>query len=331
MKMAPHPALANGKASHVGDAVAVVIAETLAQAQGRRRKGHGRLRGAARGRRSGQGGRERARRTSTRSRRTTRSISGIIGDPDAAEAAFKSAKHVTKLDIRQQPAGAERDGAARGARRIRCRQRQLDVVEHDAKSARRAPRHLRLCRHGARAQAARHRARCRRRLRLEDFHLSRRSRLRCGRRAARQPAGEMDGGALGELSSPMRMAAITSPMREMAFDADGKIIGLQVQDRSPISAPTCRPSRRRCRPISTRRCCRASTRSRKSIARSMRSTPTPCRLTPIAGAGRPEATFVVERLVEVGARELGTGSGRRCGSKNFVKTFPHQTPVIIAL
>ena len=28
------------------------------------------------------------------------------------------------------------------------------------------------------------------------------------------------------------------------------------------------------------------------------------------GAGRPEATFVVERLVEVGARELGHRSGR---------------------
>src|SRR5437899_11652816 len=33
MKMAPHPALANGKACHVGDPVAVVIAETLAQAK----------------------------------------------------------------------------------------------------------------------------------------------------------------------------------------------------------------------------------------------------------------------------------------------------------
>ena len=42
-----------------------------------------------------------------------------------------------------------------------------------------------------------------------------------------------------------------------------------------------------------------------SIARSTRSTPTPCRSTPIAAPGRPEATFVVERLVEVGARELG--------------------------
>ena len=33
MKMAPHPALANGKACHVGDPVAVAVAETLAQAR----------------------------------------------------------------------------------------------------------------------------------------------------------------------------------------------------------------------------------------------------------------------------------------------------------
>ena len=33
MKMAPHPALARGKACHVGDPVAVVVAETLAQAK----------------------------------------------------------------------------------------------------------------------------------------------------------------------------------------------------------------------------------------------------------------------------------------------------------
>src|ERR1700726_4999031 len=47
------------------------------------------------------------------------------------------------------------------------------------------------------------------------------------------------------------------------------------------------------------------------------------------GAGRPEATFVVERLVEVGARGMGIEpAGRR--RRNFVKTFPHQTPVIMA-
>ena len=46
------------------------------------------------------------------------------------------------------------------------------------------------------------------------------------------------------------------------------------------------------------------------------------------GAGRPEATFVVERLVEVAAREIGMDPAhfRR---KNFVTSFPHQTPVIM--
>ncbi|HEY4923293.1 MAG TPA: xanthine dehydrogenase family protein molybdopterin-binding subunit [Roseiarcus sp.] len=46
------------------------------------------------------------------------------------------------------------------------------------------------------------------------------------------------------------------------------------------------------------------------------------------GAGRPEATFVIERLVEVAARETGRDPAefRRT---NFVKTFPHQTPVLM--
>ena len=46
------------------------------------------------------------------------------------------------------------------------------------------------------------------------------------------------------------------------------------------------------------------------------------------GAGRPEATFVVERLVEVGARELGMDPVALRG-KNFIRSFPHQTPVIM--
>jgi len=47
------------------------------------------------------------------------------------------------------------------------------------------------------------------------------------------------------------------------------------------------------------------------------------------GAGRPEATFVVERLVEVAARQTGQDPAefRR---KNFITSFPHQTPVIMA-
>jgi carbon-monoxide dehydrogenase large subunit len=46
------------------------------------------------------------------------------------------------------------------------------------------------------------------------------------------------------------------------------------------------------------------------------------------GAGRPEATFVVERLVEVAARETGTDPAK-FRKRNFIRKFPHQTPVIM--
>ncbi len=47
------------------------------------------------------------------------------------------------------------------------------------------------------------------------------------------------------------------------------------------------------------------------------------------GAGRPEATYVVERLVETAAREhkMDPAEFRR---RNFITQFPHQTPVIMA-
>ena len=47
------------------------------------------------------------------------------------------------------------------------------------------------------------------------------------------------------------------------------------------------------------------------------------------GAGRPEATYVVERLVEEAARTLKMDPAelRRI---NFIRSFPHQTPVIMA-
>jgi carbon-monoxide dehydrogenase large subunit len=46
------------------------------------------------------------------------------------------------------------------------------------------------------------------------------------------------------------------------------------------------------------------------------------------GAGRPEATYVVERLVETAARETGLDPAE-IRRRNFVKSFPHQTPVIM--
>ena len=46
------------------------------------------------------------------------------------------------------------------------------------------------------------------------------------------------------------------------------------------------------------------------------------------GAGRPEATYLLERIVETAARELGV-SPAELRRKNFIREFPYQTPVIM--
>ncbi|MDZ5697173.1 xanthine dehydrogenase family protein molybdopterin-binding subunit [Chelativorans sp. M5D2P16] len=46
------------------------------------------------------------------------------------------------------------------------------------------------------------------------------------------------------------------------------------------------------------------------------------------GAGRPEATYALERTMETAARELGVPPAE-LRRKNFIREFPHQTPVIM--
>ncbi len=46
------------------------------------------------------------------------------------------------------------------------------------------------------------------------------------------------------------------------------------------------------------------------------------------GAGRPEATYVVERMVETAAREMNIDPAE-IRRRNFIKTFPYQTPVAL--
>ena len=47
------------------------------------------------------------------------------------------------------------------------------------------------------------------------------------------------------------------------------------------------------------------------------------------GAGRPEASYLVERMMETAARQLKVDPAE-LRSKNFIRQFPHQTPVIMA-
>ena len=76
------------------------------------------------------------------------------------------------------------------------------------------------------------------------------------------------------------------------------------------SARTCRRSRRRCRRTSTRRCCRGRTTSRRSTPRSRRCSRNTVPVDAYRGAGRPEAAYLLERLVDKAARQIGIDRDR---------------------
>ena len=98
MKMAAHPALANGKACHVGDPVAVVIAETLAQARDAAEKvkvDYAVLPAVADPAAAQKQGAPQIHDVAP----NNTIYQWHLGDAKAVDAAFKSAKHVTKLDI----------------------------------------------------------------------------------------------------------------------------------------------------------------------------------------------------------------------------------------
>src|SRR5499427_1166415 len=98
MKMAPHPALANGKACHVGDPVAVVIAETLAQAKDAAEKvsvDYEVLPAVADPAKAQAAGAPQIHDIAA----NNTIYQWSLGDAKAIEAAFQSAKHVTTLDI----------------------------------------------------------------------------------------------------------------------------------------------------------------------------------------------------------------------------------------
>src|SRR5262249_13237878 len=98
MKMAPHPAIANGKACHVGDPVAVVVAETLAQAKDAAEKvkvDYEVLPAVVDPGEAQAAGPSQIHEVAPKNT----IYQWHLGDPKVNEAAFKAAKHVTKLDI----------------------------------------------------------------------------------------------------------------------------------------------------------------------------------------------------------------------------------------
>ena len=114
---------------------------------------------------------------------------------------------------------------------------------------------------------------------------------------------------------------------EMAMDKDGKFLAMRVHTTANLGAY-----------LSTFASCIPTILYATLLAGQYTTPAIYCEVTAVftntapvdayRGAGRPEATYVVERLVETAARDmkLDPAEIRR---RNFIRTFPYQTPVAL--
>ena len=319
MKMAPHPALAHGKACHVGDPVAVVIADTLADARDAAelvKVDYEVLPAVADPAKAQSAGAPQIHELAP----NNTIYQWHLGDQQPTEAAFKAAKHVTRLDLINNRLVPGSDRAARRSCRVRRWRRHAHPVEHHTRT------HVaRLVIAAFVGMAPEHKLRVIAPdvggLWLED------------QRVPRRP-----GGAVGDAANRRPVQWVAQRTEAFVYDAHGRdhITHRMASTRtarsprcaprrSPISAPTCRPSRPRCRPISTRPVSGRTT-FRTSIARSTRSTPTRCRSTPIAARGGRKRPTCWNAWSSIERDDLGLDPAD-LRKRNFIKTFPHQTPV----
>ena len=266
MNEPPHPVLAQGKVRHVGDPVALVIAETKAQAKDAAELievDYEVLPAVVDCRRRAEAGRAAGPR---RRRQGNVCYDWELGDKAAIDAAFAKAAHVTKLDLvnnRLIPNAMEPRAAIgeydRGTD-------ELHALHHQPEPARRSAADGRVRAAAARAQAARGRARRRRRLRLEDLPLRR--------------GGDRDLGLGAASNRPIKWTAERSESLHLRRARPrprhprraGARQGRQVPGAARVDTianmgaylSTFAPASR---PISTRRCSPARTRRRRSMPR----------------------------------------------------------------
>ena len=324
MKMAPHPALASGKACHVGDPVAVVIAETLAQAKDAAEKvkvDYEVLPAVADPGKAQEGSAPQIHEIAPKNT----IYQWSLGDAKAVEAAFQSAKHVTKLDIvnnRLVPNAIEPRAA---------------IAEYDSGTS-----HLTLWNTSQNPHVAR--------LVIAAFvGMAPEHKLRViapdvgggfGSKIFIYPEEVVALWAARRVGRPVKWVAERGESflsdahgrdhvthAEMAFDGDGKILGLRAKTVANLGAYMSTFSSS------------VPTYLYATLLSGQYTIPQIyCEVDAVytntvpvdayRGAGRPEATFVVERLVEVGARQMGVDPAE-LRRRNFIKSFPHQTPVIM--
>ncbi|RAZ89176.1 xanthine dehydrogenase family protein molybdopterin-binding subunit [Mesorhizobium hawassense] len=114
---------------------------------------------------------------------------------------------------------------------------------------------------------------------------------------------------------------------EMAFDKDNRITGLKVDTIANLGAYMSLFSS--CVPTYLYATLLSGQYNIPAIHANVRTVYT--NTAPVdayRGAGRPEATYLLERTMETAARELGV-SPAELRRRNFITSFPHQTPVIM--
>jgi carbon-monoxide dehydrogenase large subunit len=322
MKMAPHPALAVGKVSHVGDAYAVVIAESLAQAKDAAEKvvtdfevlpavidpAQAQAKGAAQ----------------IHEVAPNNTIyNWHIGDPAANAAAMTKAKHVTRLDFinnRLVPNAIEPRAA---------------IAEYDP-----GGEHFTLWTTSQNPHVAR--------LVISAFiGVAPEHKLRViapdvgggfGSKIFIYPEEVVCLWAAKKVARPVKWTADRSEAfvtdahgrdhvthAELGFDENNKIVGMTVKTIANLGAYMSTFSS--AVPTYLYATLLSGQYEIPSIYCEVDSVYT--NTVPVdayRGAGRPEATFVVERLMEVSARELNVDPAE-LRRKNFVRTFPYQTVV----
>jgi len=114
---------------------------------------------------------------------------------------------------------------------------------------------------------------------------------------------------------------------EMALDKDGKFLAMRVKTTANLGAY-----------LSTFASCVPTILYATLLAGQYTTPLIHCEVTSVftntapvdayRGAGRPEATYVVERLVETAAREMKIDPAE-IRRRNFIRSFPYQTPVAL--
>ena len=315
MKMAAHPALANGKACHVGDPVAVIVAESLPQARDAAEKvkvDYAVLPAVADPAAAQKQGAPQIHDVAPKNT----IYQWSLGDGKAVDAAFKSAKHVTKLDIvnnRLVPNAIEPRAA---------------LGEYDSGTGAftlwnttQNPHVARLVIAAFVGMAPEHKLR----VIAPDVGGG------FGSKIFIYPEEVVALWASKRVGRPVKWVADRSEAfladahgrdhvthAEMAFDGDGKILALRAQTIANLGAY-----------MSTFSSSVPTYLYATLLSGQYEIPQIYCEVDAVytntvpvdayRGAGRPEATFVVERLVEVGARELGQIRpicGRRISSTN---------------